>query len=733
MAIKKPLTPESPWVEVKTTKKDWDDASPEMLKNMVAQMHLIRAFEEKVLDLAGQKLINGPAHSSIGQEGGAVAGALGLRPTDHVNGSHRGHHQFLAKAFNFAEPEGITATDQFSQPVREILTRTLAEICGLTGGFSGGRGGSMHLMWKEAGAMGTNAIVGGAVPFASGFAWAHRHAKTEGVSVTYFGDGAINIGSVLETMNLAAAWKLPLCFFVENNLYAVSTTTEEATGDPRLSVRGMGFNIPSWRVDGMDPLAVYLANEEALAHMRAGKGPTLIEAEVYRYFHQNGPFPGSAFGYRSKDEESDWRGRDPIVLTESHLERREIMTRDELDQLRSRSKAIMEEVAGEMLEADPNGKGGTMRFKLNLWPDPATVDVGIRSDLSEMANVTYKSEADLATVPTKEVKFVEVVAEVMGRRMEEDPRIVCMGEDIHKLNGGPRGATKGLAQRFPDRTLGTPISEAAFTGLGGGLALDGRYIPVVELMYADFIWVAADQLFNQIGKARHMFGGEHPMRLVMRVKVGTKTGYGSQHSMDPSGIMATSVGWRIAAPSTAIDYIGMMNSALLVNDPVVVLEHDADLYNQVVQVPDGELDFYTPIGKAAVRRSGSEATVLTYMSMVSRSLQAVENLGRDVEVIDLRWLDRGSIDWDTIGESIRKTNRVVIVEQGSLGTSYGGWLADEIQRRFFDYLDAPVSRVHGSESSPTISKALETAALADIPEIEKGLTDLLSGVHGGRA
>jgi 2-oxoisovalerate dehydrogenase E1 component len=322
---------------------------------------------------------------------------------------------------------------------------------------------------------------------------------------------------------------------------------------------------------------------------------------------------------------------------------------------------------------------------------------------------------------------------VMGRRMEEDPRIVCMGEDIHKLNGGPRGATKGLAQRFPDRTLGTPISEAAFTGLGGGLALDGRYIPVVELMYADFIWVAADQLFNQIGKARHMFGGEHPMRLVMRVKVGTKTGYGSQHSMDPSGIMATSVGWRIAAPSTAIDYIGMMNSALLVNDPVVVLEHDADLYNQVVQVPDGELDFYTPIGKAAVRRSGSEATVLTYMSMVSRSLQAVENLGRDVEVIDLRWLDRGSIDWDTIGESIRKTNRVVIVEQGSLGTSYGGWLADEIQRRFFDYLDAPVSRVHGSESSPTISKALETAALADIPEIEKGLTDLLSGVHGGRA
>ncbi len=117
--------------------------------------------------------------------------------------------------------------------------------------------------------------------------------------------------------------------------------------------------------------------------------------------------------------------------------------------------------------------------------------------------------------------------------------------------------------------LGTPISEAAFTGLAGGIALDGRYTPVVELMYADFIWVAADQIFNQIGKARHMFGGQHDMALVMRVKIGTRTGYGSQHSMDPAGVMNTSPGWRIAAPATPLDYIGMMNSALRCKDPVL--------------------------------------------------------------------------------------------------------------------------------------------------------------------
>jgi 2-oxoisovalerate dehydrogenase E1 component len=731
MPTTKSLVPKSAWVELKTTAKDWDEVPIELLSNMLTQMHLIRAFEEKVLDLAGQKLINGPAHSSIGQEGGAVGGALDLRADDQVNGSHRGHHQFLAKAFNFVAPKGLQPGKPFSAAIREVLQRSLAEIAGLKQGYCGGRGGSMHLQWVEAGAMGTNAIVGGAVPFASGFAWADRHSGSDAVSVTYFGDGAINIGSVLETMNLASAWKLPLCFFVENNKYAVSTTAEEATGDERLSVRGLGFNIPSWRVDGMDPLAVYLANKQALEHMRAGNGPTLIEVEVYRYFHQNGPFPGSAFGYRSKEEESEWRSRDPLALVESHLIRRNAMTAEEVTQLRDSSKKIMTEVANELLETDPDGQGGTLRFKPELWPDPSTIDVGIRSDLSELEGVTYKEAEDFASAPTKEVKFVEVVAEVMDHRMKEDPSIVVMGEDVHKLNGGPRGATKGLAQNYPDRVLGTPISEAAFTGLGGGLALDGRYIPVVELMYADFIWVAADQLFNQIAKSRHMFGGQHPMRLVMRVKVGTKTGYGSQHSMDPAGIMATSVGWRIAAPSTALDYIGMMNTALRVNDPVVMLEHDADLYNSMVTVPEGELDFYTPIGKAVVRRTGDEATILTYLSMVQRSIDAVENLGRDVEVVDLRWLDRGSIDWETIETSIKKTNRVVIVEQGSLGTSYGGWLADEINRRYFDWLDAPVERVVGSESSPSISRVLEAAALADVSTIEAKLTEILQGSKRG--
>jgi len=247
---------------------------------------------------------------------------------------------------------------------------------------------------------------------------------------------------------------------------------------------------------------------------------------------------------------------------------------------------------------------------------------------------------------------------------------------------------------------------------------------VIEFMYADFMWVAADQLFNQIAKARHMFGGDDDVPVVLRSKVAMGTGYGSQHSMDPAGVFATSAGWRIVAPTTPFDYVGLMNSALRCKDPVLVLEH-VDLYGSVGDGPVDDLDYCIPVGRAAVRRSGADVTVLTYLAMTQYVLDAVEQVPEvDAEVIDLRWLDRASIDWDTIGESIRKTGTVLIAEQGALGTGYGAWLSDEIQRRFFDWLDAPVQRVTGGEASPSISKVLERAAIAKSEEVVAALREI---------
>jgi 2-oxoisovalerate dehydrogenase E1 component len=722
MSSSAPLQPSVPWVELMATDEDWDTADPQLLAAMFGQLVLIRAFEEYVLELSGAGLIHGPVHSSIGQEGGAVGSVLALTSADTVNGSHRGHHQFLAKALNHVAPDGVDLLVAPSPQLRELLLRSLAEICGLARGFGRGRGGSMHLQWIEAGAIGTNAIVGGGVPLAAGSAWAHRHAGTDAVAVTYFGDGAANIGSTLETLNLAAAWHLPLCFFLENNGYAVSTNVAEATGEPRLSARGPGFGVPSWKVDGMNPLAVHLAMQAALAHMRAGHGPTLIEADVYRYYHQNGGFPGSAFGYRSKEEERAWRERDPILLTSAHLIRRRLLDETQLELATKRAQDLMAELGDVLLEQLPGGKPGERRIRPSEWPDPAFVNVGVRGDLSEFDGVeTVDSGAFAGAVEPR--KFVDVIAQTLGRRLEDDERVVVLGEDIHRLNGGTNGATRGLAAEYPDRVLGTPISENAFAGLGGGVALDGRFRPIVEFMYADFMWVAADQLFNQIGKARHMFGGDGNVPFVLRSKVAIGTGYGSQHSMDPTGIFATSAGWRIVAPSTPFDYVGLMNAAIRCNDPVVVLEH-VDLYTSTGPAPVDDFDYVLPVGRAAVRRSGKGVTVLTYLAMTQYVLDAVDGSGVDAEVIDLRWLDPASIDWETIGTSIRKTNTVLIAEQAARGPSYGGWLADEIQRRFFDWLDAPIQRVTGGEASPSISKVLERAAIAQSDEVRVALREL---------
>ncbi len=717
------LTPGAPWVQLETTQADWDAAEPGLLTAMFSQLVLVRAFEEFVLELAAEGLIHGPAHSSIGQEGGAVGSVLALIPGDTVNGSHRGHHQFLAKVLQHVAPEGIDPTEPLPQAVRDVMLTTLAEICGLDRGFSHGRGGSMHLQWIEAGAIGTNAIVGGGVPLAAGSAWAHKHAGTDNAAVTYFGDGASNIGSTLETFNLAAAWHLPLCFFIENNLYAVSTHVSEVTADARLSGRGPGFGLASWKVDGMDPLAVYLAMKEAGDHMRSGQGATVVEADVYRYFHQNGPFPGSAFRYRSKEEEAEWKDRDPIDCVAGHLVRRGLLTAEQLDGFRAQAKAAMADLGEVLLEPLPGGKPGQRRIKESEWPDPAFVDVGIRGDLSEFDGVrTADSDSFAGTL--EQVKFIDAVATVMGRRMETDERIIVMGEDVHRLSGGTNGATKGLKDRFPDRVLGTPIAENAFAGLGGGMAMDGRFRPVVEFMYADFMWVAADQLFNQIGKARHMFGGKDSVPFVLRSKVAMGTGYGSQHSMDPTGVFAMQPGWRIVAPSNPFDYVGLMNAALQCEDPVVVIEA-VDLYNSTGLGPVDDFDYCLPVGKAAVRREGSQVTILTYLMMTNFVLDAVEQAGDvDAEVIDLRWLDRASIDWDTIGASIRKTGTVLIAEQGAVGTGYGAWLADEIQRRYFDWLDAPIQRVTGGVASPSISKVLERAAIAQAPEVVAKLNEI---------
>ena len=715
------LKPDAPWQEIRSTPKDWEKVGEEALRRMHYHLHLVRAFEETVVELEGEGLVNGPAHSSIGQDGGAI-GAMSLLGTgDQITGSHRGHHQFLAKALRHIDDGSVDpVTGEIPDTINTLLNRTLAEIMGLADGYCKGRGGSMHLRWAEAGALGTNAIVGGGVPLANGVAWAKKRQGNGDTVFTFFGDGAVNIGAVPESMNLAALYDLPICFFIENNGYAVSTTLEEETRETRMSSRGMAYGIPSFRVDGMDPVAVRIAVEKSLEIMRSGQGPAIIEARLYRFFHHGGGIAGSAFGYRSKDEEAQWRKRDPLLRLTKELTDRDWLTAEADQIIRAKAQETMAAAAAAMTESD----GNLRRVVQSLWPDPAFRDEGLRGDQSEFDGVRFE-ELESFTGTVADVKFIDAVSAVMDRRMGQDDRIFCMGEDIHKLKGGTNGATKGLAEKYPDRIIPTPIAEQGFSGLCGGVAMEGTYRPVVELMYADFALVAADQLFNQIAKARHMFGGDTRMPLVLRSKCAIGTGYGSQHSMDPAGLYSNWPGWRIVAPSTPFDYVGLMNSALLCEDPVLVIEH-VGLYGATGPGPVDDLDYHIPLGKAKVVRPGNAFTVLTYLAMTPQAVEAADQMGLDAEVIDLRSLDRAGIDWETIGDSIKKTNNVVVLEQGPLTVSYGAMLTDELQRRFFDHLDQPVQRIHGGESSPSVSKVLERAAFVGPEEIRAGYARMMA-------
>ena len=306
------------------------------------------------------------------------------------------------------------------------------------------------------------------------------------------------------------------------------------------------------------------------------------------------------------------------------------------------------------------------------------------------------------------------------RWLERVADTVVIGEDVANFGGGAYGATKGLASRFPDRVLNTPIAEAGFTGLALGAAMSGMR-PVVEIMFPDFSLVAADQLFNQIGKARHMYGNTTDLPLVVRTRVAIGCGYGGQHSMDPVGLYALFPGWRIVAPSDSFEYIGLFNTAMGSLDPVLIIEHHS-LYAKEFLVPSGDLDYCIPFGKARVVAEGEDVTLLVYGSLVGRCEQLLPIFaaeGLSVELIDLRTLDHPGMDYATIGESLGKTGAVVIAEEAAASQSIGSAISASIMERFFDSLDAPVSRVTSLDIPPPVSRVLERETMISDEKILK--------------
>ena len=696
----------------------WQRQSPSKLVWGYFCLEVIRRFEQSLLERDVERLVHGPVHSSIGQEAVAVGMAMALTSKDKITSTHRAHHHFLAKAIaHYCPPsEDLSAWEQNLQ-LRECIRRTMAEIMGLKSGWVGGRGGSMHLFDDESGVIGTQAIVAGNIPYTSGIAFAEKFRGTGNVALAFLGDGSVSIGPFHEGICIAKVYELPAIFVIENNHYGVSTTAREATALEDLAIRAAGYNIPGLIVDGMNALAVQRAVELAKSHATTGHGPVLIEAKTYRYFHQSGGMPGSAFGYRTKQEEKEWAARDPLNSAPRALLRRGVLDEGKLDRVRQLAADLVADSLDYCTEMDNDKR----QLRPELIPVAADASVRMLSDGREFEGAVYRQLPDYAE--TRDIKLGAAKSEVIARWMEKHPEAFVAGEDVANLKGGPYGATRDAVKRFPDRVYNAPIAEGGIVGWGHGAAVLGMR-PIMEIMFCDFALVAADELFNQVATCRYMYNGRVDVPLVVRSRCSAGRGYGAQHSGDTAGQFALYPGWRIVAPATPFDYIGLFNSAMQSLDPVLVLEHH-EVDQLAGPVPVDDLDYLIPFGSASVPRQGSDLTVIAYLSIVPRVLQIAEELaaneGIDVEVIDLRSLDHTSLDFDTIQVSVAKTGQVLVVEQAMETQSLGTHIAARIHEEFHGQLRQPVRRLCSLSVPIPVSYAQERTVLISDETIRDGI------------
>ena len=321
-----------------------------------------------------------------------------------------------------------------------------------------------------------------------------------------------------------------------------------------------------------------------------------------------------------------------------------------------------------------------------------------------------------------DVTFVESLRMTLKEEMDRDPSLMLIGEDIGRY-GGIFGVTKGLLEEFgPHRVRSTPISESAIIGSALGAAMTGIRT-VAEIMYVDFTTCAMDQIVNQVAKMRYMSGGKAKIPLVIRTQEGGGRGNAAQHSQSLEALFLHIPGLKIVMPSTPYDARGLLKTAIRDDNPVMFIEHKL-LYATKGFIPDGE--FLIPFGQADVKRKGKDVTVIAISYMVMKALRAAERLaeeGVDVEVIDLRTLV--PLDLETLLQSVRKTNRVVIVHEGCRRGGIGAEIASNIMEEAFDFLDAPIQRVGALNVPIPYSEPLENAVIPSEEEIATAVKKVL--------
>ena len=651
--------------------------------DLLKTMCTIRAFEDHLAGAFKEgQLPTEAIHLSIGQEAVAAGVCMNLRDSDYLNTTHRGHGHIIAKGAD--------------------LNRMMAELYGKAPGLCAGKGGSMHVTDGSRGVLGANGIVGAGYLLAMGAGMTIKHQKRDDISVVIAGDGSVNQGMFHEAMNMVSVFDLPVLVVVENNLYGEFTHLNCHSCVPDLYKRAAAYGIESVRLDGNNVKEVYEKVGDVINSMRKDGHPRMVELMTYRW---HGHMEGDPELYRDEAEKEEYRKQDPIPRLIEEMLKNKAATQTEIETIRkAAADSVSQAVAFALHAEEPKV---TALLEDVYTPENSSFFTG--------AITMSTSESE------KEVSMSRAINEAIAEEMERDEDVFLWGEDV--TLGGYFNVTEGLVERFgKDRIIDTPISEYGIVGGAVGAAMTGMR-PIAEILFGDFLTCCMDPIINQAAKLRYMTGGQVSIPLTIRTPLGSGIGMAAQHSQSMEKFLFGVPGLIVVAPSDPYTAKGLLKSAIRVNNPVIFFEHKL-MYAEGGKIPERE--YTLPLGKALIRRSGDDVTLVTHLLGVGVALEAasiLENEGISVEVIDLCTLY--PMDSQTILQSVKKTGRLVTVEEGPCTGGIGAEVIARTATAALSVLKTSPVRIAAPECPIPYAKSLENIMLPTKDQITGAIRNMM--------
>ncbi|KAF2080894.1 alpha-ketoacid dehydrogenase subunit alpha/beta [Flavobacterium sharifuzzamanii] len=633
-----------------------------------------RLIEEKMLILIRQGKVS-KWFSGIGQEAIAVGVTSVLDDSEYVLPMHRNLGVFTTRNIP--------------------LHRLFSQWQGKANGFTKGRDRSFHFGTQEYNIIGMISHLGPQLGIADGIALANKLQENKKITAVFTGEGATSEGDFHEALNIAAVWKLPVMFVIENNGYGLSTPTNEQYACENLADKGIGYGIESWIIDGNNIVEIYNKLSQLKKEMQEDPRPILLE---FKTFRMRGHEEASGTKYVPQDLMDQWELRDPVTNYRKYLTENGILT-DELD----------EQFHAEIKhEIDEN------------WA-MANAEPEIEPTYSEELNDVYKGyeyEEYSHNSESENIRFIDAIRNGLEQSMWRHKNLVIMGQDIAEY-GGAFKITESFVDAFgKDRIRNTPICESAVISTGMGLSING-YKAIVEMQFADFVSSGFNPIVNLLAKSHYRWGEKADV--VVRMPCGGGTQAGPFHSQTNEAWFTKTPGLKVIYPAFPYDAKGLLNTAINDPNPILFFEHKL-LYRSIYQ--DVPKDYYTiPLGKAALVKEGKSVTIIAFGATVHWALETLANNPEiDADLIDLRTLQ--PLDTETIFASVKKTGKAIIYQEDTMFSGIASDISALIMENCFEYLDAPVKRVASLDSPIPFTKALEDQFLPR-NRFEQALKELL--------